>query len=173
MSSKRKLWIEPKYRDDIGKLNLQSDPVLLGRSEGLQISVKRCSREHVKIQIDEETDELVIQQLGSNKAAVFCNGAETTLAKHSSKRISLEPHSKKSQAKEEIDSTTVCSLWLLSSPKKEYQFDVVIQQRPESNQTSEKTEKKIMKRKMGITLDGFVTKKPKKDDGTSGESLFS
>lgn len=154
------------------KIDKKSPSVTLGRSEVTGIQDKRCSRDHISISLDNDSDELVIQQNGANPGCVQLKGSDESLTKRAVKRIPLD-------AKAKLPPLTVYMI----HKDHLYGYEVVIkklsdtesQEKPTSQHASELNETRGKgKRKGDSTLDNFFQVKKPKTEGkiTEGNSLI-
>lgn len=148
--------------------NDESKDITLGRSDGSGISDKRCSREHMRLKIDDKCHELVVQQMGSNSGCIICNGCTSTLAKHDIKRVPIG---------DLLEGCKICSIYLIKKDML-YEYDVILMTKGKAAALNERSsESKISikgssTKRQSATLDTFVIKKAKLET-TSGSDTPS
>lgn len=128
----------------------------LGRCAETGIVDKRCSRDHVRVWIDTEAEEIVFQQMGSNPSCVQHSGDEYVLTKHLVKRLPLMARN--------ISSSTKQTLYLINKDRL-YGYEVITPTMETKASNGDSAAKRGTKRNAN-TIDDYLMKKPK-----SAESL--
>ncbi|KAF6036768.1 hypothetical protein EB796_004927 [Bugula neritina] len=136
-----------------------NNEVVLGRCDITGITDKRCSREHTKLKLDVNSNELVLTQLGSNPCSVSdCDGNTYILAKHDVKRLPIK--------KLDIVRNGKSILYLINKDLL-YGYKLVVREETKTDCSSvkAKTSSSVSgSKRPQPTLDSYISKKIKKCD---------